>query len=189
MGSASAEAVRPKDVEVRRHEVTALYRAHADFVYRTLARFGVPERDLPDQLHEVFVVVHRRIGDYRGDSAMTTWLFAIARRVAAGYRRRGYQAREEVRERPDSGQSGDDDPETNTERARARAQMDAILGRMTLDQRAVFVMFELDGMTGAEIATLMDCPLQTVFSRLRRARDTFERHVARIRAIEERRAG
>ncbi|MEQ8568479.1 MAG: sigma-70 family RNA polymerase sigma factor [Deltaproteobacteria bacterium] len=187
MGSMSAEAVRPAVEPVL--DVSEIYRAHGDFVYRALSRFGVPERDLPDQLHEVFVVVHRRLGEYRHDAAMTTWLFAIARRVAAGYRRRAFRVREQIEAEPHADRVCDDDPEQNTERARAREQMESILNRMTLDQRAVFVMFEIDGMTGSEIASLMDCPLQTVFSRLRRARETFERNVARLRATEERRAG
>lgn len=176
------------ETEAAALDVSTLYRQHGDFVYKTLARFGVPEDDRPDQVHEVFVVVHRQLAGYRRDAAITTWLFAIARRVAAGYKRRAYRVREQPTADPTNGRVSEDSPEDNVERRRAKARMDEILDRMSLDQRAVFVMFEIDGMTGQEIADVMGCPLQTVFSRLRRARDVFERHVGRLRASEERRA-
>ena len=60
-------------------DVREIYRQHADFVWRTLGRFGVPERDRQDQTQEVFVIVHRQLSKFRHDAALTTWLFAIAR--------------------------------------------------------------------------------------------------------------
>jgi RNA polymerase sigma-70 factor (ECF subfamily) len=53
---------------------------------------------------------------------------------------------------------------------------------MPIELRVVFVLFELEEMTTAEIATLLEIPSGTVASRLRRARETFEDHVARVRA-------
>jgi RNA polymerase sigma-70 factor (ECF subfamily) len=175
--------------EPRAWTVPEVYRLHADFVWKTLARFGVPDRDRPDQVQEVFVVVHRRLATFRNEGEMTSWLFSIARRVAAAYRRRAYRVKETVTAEPEAQIAASDCPENDAAMRHARAQMETILDRMSIDQRAVFVMFEIDGMTGQEIAALMECPLQTVFSRLRRAREVFERHVARMRALEERRAG
>lgn len=170
-------------------DVRQVYDQHADFVWRTLARFGVPERDRPDQVQEVFVVVHRQLSSFRREASMTTWLYAITRRVAAGYRRRAYHRREAPEDTPHAKQVSPDCPEEEVERRRARARMLDILDRMNLDQRAVFVMYEIDGLTGQEIADQLSCPLQTVFSRLRRARGVFEREVARARAKDTRRAG
>lgn len=170
-------------------DVHQVYRQHADFVWRTLARFGVPERDRADQTQEVFVIVHRQLPSFRQDAALTTWLYEIARRVAAGYRRRAYHRRESVQDAPDLGSTSADEPEQAAERRRARERMTAILDRMSLEQRAVFVMYEIDGFTGQEIADQIGCPLQTVFSRLRRGRAVFEREVARLRAQDTRRAG
>ena len=164
-----------------------VYRAHADVVYRTLARVGVAESDRADQLQEVFVVVHRQLPRYRPDAKITTWLYAIARRVAAGYRRKAFRRHEENRPLPHAGAVADDCPEQNTERSQAAARVEGSLKSMTRDQRAVFIMFEIDEMTGQEIADLLGCPLQTVFSRLRRARTQFERQVERLKKIEERR--
>lgn len=170
-------------------DVRQVYDEHADFVWRTLARFGVPERDRADQTQEVFVVVHRQLASFRADAALTTWLYGIARRVAAGYRRRAYHRRETQDDGPAARSVSPDCPEETTERRRAQARMMAILDRMSLDQRAVFVMYEIDGLTGQEIADQLGCPLQTVFSRLRRARSVFEREVSRLRAQDTRKAG
>ncbi len=169
-------------------DLRQIYQQHADYVWRTLGRFGVPERDLPDQTQEVFVIVHRQRFGFRRESALTTWLFAIARRVAAGYRRRAYNRREAPQENPAQRSVSAQCPEQATEHSRARTRMLEILERMSLDQRAVFVMYEIDGLSGAEIAEQMGCPLQTVFSRLRRARGVFEREVERIRAQDVRKA-
>lgn len=165
-------------------DVTEMFNHHADFVWRTLGRFGVREVDRADQLQEVFLVVHRQLPTYRREGAPTTWLFGIARRVAASYRRRGYRNHEltvaEVRD-PEAA-SANDAPDRVAELREAQNHLEKILERMNLDQRAVFVMFEIDGLTGREIAEMMDCPLQTVFSRLRRAREIFQEEVERMQA-------
>lgn len=166
--------------------IAEIYRRHGDFVWKTLGRFGVPERDRPDQLQEVFVVVHRQLAGYRWDGQLTTWLFGISRRVASGYRRRAYQVHEEPTAWPAPEVAGGDSPESAVDLRRAEKQLEAILDRMSMDQRVVFVMFELDGLTGQEIAGMMACPLQTVFSRLRRAREVFEREAGRLRALDRR---
>lgn len=165
--------------------VAKVHEAYADFVWNTLARFGVAEADRLDQAQEVYIVVHRKLGSYRRDSAITTWLFGIVRRVAAAYRRRAFRVREIPTEAPAKSLRSQDDPADAAERSLARAQLDAILDQMSLDQRAAFVMFEIDGLSGREIAELMDCPVQTAFSRLRRARDIFDREVSKLHTPQE----
>src|SRR5512146_2625141 len=66
-----------------------VYAAHFAFVWRVLRTFGVTEPALEAAAQDVFVVVHRRLPEFEGRSAVTTWLFAIARRVACAHRRRG----------------------------------------------------------------------------------------------------
>src|SRR5687767_14378132 len=65
-----------------------VYEAHVGFVWRVLRTFGVPEAVIEDAVQDVFIVVHRRLGEWQGRAAITTWLFAIARRVAGAHRRR-----------------------------------------------------------------------------------------------------
>jgi RNA polymerase sigma-70 factor (ECF subfamily) len=171
------------------------YETHVRFVWRVLPRLGVPERDVPDAVQDVFVVVHKRLSEFEGRSKPTTWLFAICTRVAAD-RRRSAHHRGEVSscdeatfECAGGSEGGDGDGAATTERHQARALLEAILARMPEEQRIVFALFELEQMSGERIAELLDVPEGTVRSRLRLARASFEQAVARLRASERRTAG
>jgi RNA polymerase sigma-70 factor, ECF subfamily len=157
----------------------AVYRAHFRFVWRSLRRLGVPERDVPDAVQELFVVVHRKLAELDGKGRMTTWLYAIALRVASDRRRRAAERREVLGEAPE--RTSHHAAEA-TELDDRRALLEQALDAMPLEQRAVFTLFELEGMQGGEIAALLDVPVATVHSRLRLARATFRRVVARAHA-------
>ena len=160
-----------------------LYDAHFEFVWRTLRRLGVPEADLPDVAQEVFLVVHRRLASFVERAKVTTWLFRIAVRAARDRRRRAHVRREVASEEwiaalPDPAV----DPVAALERSDARALFEQALASMDLEQRAVFSAFELEGMSGQDIAVALEIPLGTVYSRLRLARERFQRSVDRARA-------
>lgn len=170
---AARDHARPLDAA----QVHAL---HAEFVWRSLARLGVGDEDLPDMLQEVFLVVHRRLRTYDGSAKLTSWLFGICLRVAAAYRRRAHRKRE----RPLFGGREPAAPEAHDpERALdARRQLAAVLDAMPLDKRAIFVMFEIDQMSSQQIADALDVPVGTVHSRLHAARQAFANALARLRA-------
>jgi RNA polymerase sigma-70 factor (ECF subfamily) len=171
----------------------AVYDAHVRFVWRALLRLGVRESDLPDAVQDVFVVVHRKLPEFEGRSKMTTWLFAICARVASDRRQLARERHETavgdpaLREGPADDPEGTLDPAVLVDRRRARALIDAILDRMPDEQRTVFALFELEGMSGDEIAELLDVPVGTVRSRLRLARTWFEQSLTRWQARETRR--
>ena len=71
-------------------------------------------------------------------------------------------------------------PETLVDQRRALALLDDVLEEMAMDLRSVFVLSEVEQMTAPEIATMLDVPLGTVASRLRRAREEFQRRVKRL---------
>jgi RNA polymerase sigma-70 factor (ECF subfamily) len=154
--------------------VEQVFRAHAPLVWRTLHRMGVPEADLPDLLQEVFVVVQRKLASfdrsYQGRGARTTtWLFAIAARVASNYRRSARHRREcLVAEVPEVG--GAESPETIVSQGQTRALVSAAIDALPPPHRAVFVMYELEGESGEEIAAQLGIPVGTVRSRLHHAR-------------------
>lgn len=159
----------------------ALVEAHADFVFRTLGRFGVEGADLADLSQEVFIVALRRTDREVPDDKLRPWLFGIARRVAAGHRRRAHRRYEALDDGLDDREvSPRPSPEALTQERQARDALAGILQKMTLEQRAVFTMFEIEGMTGAEIAEAIGRPVQTVFTRLRRAREVFQREADRL---------
>lgn len=161
-----------------------VYREHFAMVWRVLRRFGVPERDLPDAAQDVFVVVHRKLDDFDQRSRITTWLYAICLRVASDRRRRAPNRHEAMGQDPDEKCASGATCEP-WEIAERRTLLRRALDEMPLEQRTVFVLFELEGMTGDEIAEFVEAPLATVHSRLRLGRETFRRVVERARARDE----
>jgi RNA polymerase sigma-70 factor, ECF subfamily len=158
------------------------YDSHVRFVWRALLRLGVHESDLPDAVQDVFVVVHRKLAEFEGRSKVTTWLFAICARVASDRRRMAHVRREVPSGDVPSPALGGDGEEALVDRRRAGRLLETILDRMPEAQRIVFCLFELDEMTGDEIAEVLDVPVGTVRSRLRLARETFWECVSRLQA-------
>jgi RNA polymerase sigma-70 factor (ECF subfamily) len=148
-----------------------VYATHVAFVWRVLRTFGLSEAQLEDAVQDVFLVVHRRLAEWEGRAAMTTWLFAIARRVAAAHRRRaGGDRTEELVEEP----AGGDDTFAAMSRAQAAATVFAILQQLDEDKRIVLALVELEGLSVPEVARMLDLNLNTAYSRLRLARQAFE---------------
>ena len=151
-----------------------VYDAHFAFVWRVLRTFGVHDAAIEDAAQDVFVVVHRRLPEFEGRAAITTWLFEIARRVAGTHRRRDGRT-EPLADEP----AGTSDTFAALSRAQATATVMAILDTMDEDKRAVFALVELEQMSVPEVAKLLELNLNTAYSRLRLARVAFE---ARVRA-------
>ncbi len=169
-----ADGARPVFAEV--------YREHAGFVWRVLRRLGVHPADVEDACQDVFVVVHRKLPGFEARSSLRTWLYGIALRCAADHRRRGRRhppAPTAVVEEAVAASQ----PEAIAER-QARAELDEILDQLDDDKRAVFVLYELEELTMAEVAATVGCPLQTAYSRLYAARTSFEAAVKRRRERE-----
>jgi RNA polymerase sigma-70 factor (ECF subfamily) len=170
------EDVLPGDgAGVRPLDLAAVHAEHADFVWATLQRFGIRAPDLEDAFQDVFIVVQRRVGEHDGASPLTTWLFAVCRRVAAAHRRKAHHRREQLEDEMAEIADAASDPEAIAAAREARARLERILDGMDLDRRAVFVMFEIEEIPCAEIAALVGAPVGTVYSRLHAARKEFAR--------------
>ena len=161
-----------------------LYAAHVGFVWRVLQTLGVPAAHLEDAVQDVFVVVHRRLAGWQGRAAITTWLFAIARRVASGHRRRAGQAAVAVADDALAAldASGQGDPFAALSRQQAAAAVSAILATLDEDQRLVLALVELEQLAVPEVARMLGLKLNTAYSRLRLARQAFEAALRRRRA-------
>lgn len=170
-------------------DVEQVYRAHGEFLWASLHRLGVRSADVPDALQEVLVVVHKKLDSYRGEGRITTWLFGICLRVAAAQRRRAHVRREELRS--DAVDATVPHPGATPEEAalarEGRRQLEEVLDGIEPERRALFVMYELEGFSCAELAELMDVPVGTIHSRLHAARKDFEQSLARVRARSEHR--
>jgi RNA polymerase sigma-70 factor (ECF subfamily) len=165
--------------------VERIYELYADFVFRTLRALGVPARDVGDAIQEVFLAVHRTLSGFEERCSMKTWLFTICRSVARDRRRRAHQRYEVidgslVNEEPDNRP----DMSVRLEHRQRLAELDAMLASMEEEQRLVFVLFEIESMTGGEISDALGIPLGTAYSRLRLARAAFRAAVRRRRAAD-----
>jgi RNA polymerase sigma-70 factor (ECF subfamily) len=161
--------------------------AHYDFLWRSLRRLGVPEASVEDAAQQVLVVLSRRLGSV-AEGSERSFLFGTAMRVAADVRRT-------MRRHPENATAIEDDalealahpgpgPDAALDEQRARVLLQRILDAMPEEQRAVFILFELEEMSTPAIAGMLGVPLGTAASRLRRARDFFAQSVSRHRARE-----
>lgn len=152
-------------------DLAAVYRAHADFVHRTACQLGVPGSHVEDVMHDVFLIVQRRLSEYDGRS-MRSWLYGITRRVVL-HQRRG-DARRERRAVLVVVPTNTSDPERDVAAAQVVAQIERFLASLDEDQRIVFVLADIEGTPIPEIAAGLGVNLNTIYSRLRLARRRFE---------------
>ena len=150
----------------------AIYEREFDYVWRSLGRLGVPPDELADAVHEVFLVLHKRWNDVDPERPIRPWLFGVARRVAVAARRRQRETPAIV-----------DPPAPEPETAR-RDLLWTALRTLDDDRRAVVILHDLEGHTGAEIAAMLDIPVNTVHSRLRLARADLLAAVRKLRGAE-----
>lgn len=164
--------------------VAEVYDRHAAMVFRALRAFGVADASLDDAVQDVFLVVHRRLAEFEGRSALTTWLYGIARRVAADHRRRRPLGTGPMPtlDLPDRGPA----PDQALARQEAARTVMEILDAMEPEKREVFALMELEQLSAPAVAELLGVPLNTVYSRLRLARVRFDQAVARLAAIDAR---
>jgi RNA polymerase sigma-70 factor, ECF subfamily len=145
-----------------------LYEEHAGAVFRALRRWGVPDATAEDALHEVFLIASRKLADFEGRSTHRTWLFGIALRVARGVRRK--RTDEALSSQTVEPEGHDAPVDEKVDAMRAARLLDACLAELDDAQREVFVMADLHDLTAPEIAEITGATLNTVYSRLRLAR-------------------
>jgi RNA polymerase sigma-70 factor (ECF subfamily) len=156
----------------------ALFDANASFVWRVLRRLGVPDADADDAVQDVFIVVHRRLGEYEERGSVRSWLFAIARQVASHRRRTRVRRDRAIGELP-RGDSSPDDPHETAMRNEAVSIVHEFMSRLDEPQALVFFLADVEGMTAPEIAASLEVNVNTVYGRLRLARQQFEAFLAR----------
>jgi RNA polymerase sigma-70 factor, ECF subfamily len=140
------------------------------FVWRVLLRLGVQSRDVPDACQDAFLVVHRRLPEFEpARSALRSWVYGICLRVASDYRRRSPSRREAAAEAlQDVSVSAPQEDALRT--AQAWQKLAQVLDSMDAGKRDAFVLYELEALPMAEVAQILECPLQTAYARLHAAR-------------------
>jgi len=152
-----------------------VYREYFAFVWSTLLRLGVPRPGVEDAVQDVFVVVHRRLADFEGRGAgLRSWLFTIVRRVAYRHRRgaqradRKHRALAQVRTRPI------EMDEALDQRTAAGLLMEA-LDQLDHDKRVAIDLHVFEGLSGPQIAQMLEINVDTAYSRIKAARRRLQR--------------
>lgn len=156
----------------------AVYEAYHGFVWYALHRLGTSAEAVEDAVQDVFIVAYRRRATFEGPSAKA-WLYGIARRVASNYRRSGRRRRERVRALRTA------QPRTMNEGTREAIEtLDRYLVGLSSVDREIFVLAEIEGMTGPEIADVFGRKVQTIYTRIRKLRLGFRAELSDVAMIK-----
>jgi RNA polymerase sigma-70 factor (ECF subfamily) len=154
-----------------------VYRRHAGGVSRWIRRLW-GERDAEDVLQEVFLVAQRRLPDFRGDAAIGTWLYGVTLRVVIAKRRK-----ERLRRLLWLRAAGDatdtmtavPSPQATLEQNEAANLVYSILDQLPERDRALLILFELEGLPAQAIADVLQMKVNAVWVALARSRAKFKR--------------
>lgn len=164
-----------------------IYEEHMPFMWRAARHLGVSPGAVEDVLQELFLLVHRRLPAFEGRSSLRTWMYGILLHVVRNHRRK-------QRKRQAEGTAADIDqvpsapagPQEAMEAAEALRVVQSLLEELDDPRREVFVLVELEQLTVPEIAELLGEKVNTIYGRLRVARQQFEMALRRHRARERR---
>jgi RNA polymerase sigma-70 factor (ECF subfamily) len=179
---ASGAAAAPVLSKAEAARFRAMVDSSYDFIWRSLRGLGVPAASIDDAAQQVFWTASQKLGSIAVGSERS-FLFATARGIASNARRSQHRSRELLDDEAIASHvDRAPDPEQVAATREARRLLDRILDGLPEDLRAVFLLYELEGQTMAEIASLLGTPMGTVASRLRRAREEFQNAARRYQA-------
>lgn len=179
----SAESAAASGGRSRGDEFSQFYNSWFERVSRWVSLLGGPDADREDIVQDVFLVVRRRLPSFDGANP-AGWLYQITRRKVRDFRNRTWVKHIFTRKRDEEPEALTADvahPERALETKQDQRALGAILAKMNDDRRAAFVLFEIDGLSGEEIARIQGVPLNTAWTRLRIARKEFFELAAKFR--------
>ncbi len=162
----------------------AIYERYFDFVWAMARRFGIAPEAMDDVVQEVFMVVHAKLHTLERPESARSWLYGIVRRKASGHRRSrgGDRLVNGVNLEDLPALDGMLSPADLAEQNDEVRRLCLLLQGIEPVKREIFIMAELEEFTCPEIAEALDVPLNTVYSRLRHAREAFDVVLARHKA-------
>ncbi len=159
-----------------------LYHACVDQVGRQLYAIVGPDPELDDLVQQTFVQVHHSLPGFRGEARFDTWLYRVSINVALRHlkrrRRRAFWHEAASRARLGS-TTASVTPETELIRKRQGDLLNDLLDELSPKQRLALLLYEVEGLTLAEIAERTGSPLFTIAARVRTARLQMRRKLAR----------
>jgi RNA polymerase sigma-70 factor (ECF subfamily) len=157
----------------------SVFDAHCAYVWTTLRRLGVEERDVEDVTHDTFVRVAAHLHEYDPSRPIRAWLFVFALRMARDYRRLA-RRRHEIVGTPEEAILETPAADELIEARETHAFVSEALEALDWDKRSVFVACDLEELPIAEVAASLGIPRNTAASRLRLARAEFTKAVRRL---------
>ena len=157
----------------------AVYDANFGYMWVVLRRLGIYERDLEDAVHDVFIVFHRRLADFDTSRPVKPWLCGIAARVASDFRRRARVRYETVTAEPEAVDESLS-PEQGAVAGEARTLVHRALAELTWERRVMIVFCDIEGHSVPALCDVLEVPLNTLYSRLRLARQDFTKAVQHL---------
>jgi len=158
-----------------------VYGRYFPFVWRCLRGLGVPAGALDDAIQDVFLVVHRQLAGFRGESTAQTWLYGIARHVASNHQRQARRKQAPLEPLVSEPAHPDPGPHERAADAEAAAFVEAYVAGLDERRRDIFILAVLEEMTIPEVAAALSIPVNTAYTRLRAVRADFERALERHR--------
>jgi RNA polymerase sigma-70 factor (ECF subfamily) len=173
--------------EVREAWFSSVYKSHVAYVWHTLRRLGVPEKDRADLAQDVFVVVHRHQDAYDPTRPLRPWLFGIAFRIARRHADKHAQRFEVLTDALEPfGAEARESADTLVEQNRTRQRMNTALRALDDAKRTVFLLCEVEGLSVPQAAALLEENVNTVGARLRAARLQLTEAVRSASALPQR---
>ncbi len=169
-------------------DISKAYREHGAFIGRSIMRLTGRGPHVDDLLQETFIIAFRRRASFEPDRTLIAWLYGIAANLCRRYRRglaRFARAETRLREshRPPSHPSLD----AKLDEKKRAALVHQALSKLPFKQREVFVLYEIEGLEGAQIAGMLDIAEGTVWTRLHHARKKMTKSLRQRAALEEER--
>jgi len=159
----------------------AIYERWFEEVSRWVRAMGGPDAEREDLVQDVFVVVHRRLPDFDGEN-VAGWLYQIARRRVRDFLRLVWVKHLLLGSVPltDGLMERGASPADALETKEKRKLLEKLLKKLTECERAALVLFELDGLSGEQIAALQGVPVNTVWVRIHKARKKLKLSLAKL---------
>lgn len=166
-------------------EFPEIYKTYFGFVWSCTRRMGVRENELDDVVQEIFIVIHGKIATLAQPGSLRSWIYGIIRRTVSTYhraRRAKVASTEALTSEPEMQYPQQPSPQELAEQSDQVKMLWSLLAKLDPPKREVFVLAELDELTVPEIASAIEVPVNTVYSRLRTARQELETALARHHA-------
>jgi len=144
-----------------------VYERYFEFVWRSLRMLGVSRNSLDDAVQDVFNTIARQLSSFEGRSSLRTWVFGVAQFTAANHRRAERRKSGPLEPLDEDLASAEPSPDAHVEAKQLADVVLSFCAELEPGRRAVFVLGLLEDVPAAEIAELLQIPVNTVYSRVR----------------------